>query len=188
MKIYVRFGHMRLANGSQTGASGLITERTFIEAVAPHVANALYRSNKHTVRTADPQAGKYATDLDSVNAMLQEAKDWGADLFVSIHANASGDSSVSGSEVLYNVNTTLSKSIATTISSDVSKLLGISNRGIRPSNQPPYDANEVALAGKMHSVIVEPIFITCKKDVDAYKAIGAEKLGNSIAVAILKNI
>ncbi len=185
MKIYVRWGHIRTASGQQTGAPGVsgLNERDFIEACAPHVANALYRNGKHQVMTGNPAVGRFPNDDASLSGMMNEAKAWGADLFVSIHAN-SFESTSTGSEVIYNTKTALSLKIAQAISRDTASLLGIPNRGAKINN----NLYEVREAGTMHSVIVEPFFISNPNDVAKYKSVGPEKLASYIAGAILNNI
>ena len=97
----------------------------------------------------------------SLSARVTEANSWGADIFVSLHTNASARESASGVECLvYDFDLTKANLLATDIANEVSLVTGIRNRGVieRPGLY-------VLRRTKMPATIVEMGFITNANDV-----------------------
>lgn len=177
MKIFVRFGH---SNKCQ-GAPGYLNEVQVIREYAPWVAQTLYIAG-HDVRTFNPDTFpiKYPNCDAELMGGIYEANEWGADLFISCHANAPGGS---GTEVLCRENDSLGKTIGTKVNTAVSNLLGLPNRGLKhPTNKGELNYTN------MSAIIIEPFFVDNQTDCNAYIATGGKNLGETIAKAILQSI
>ena len=97
----------------------------------------------------------------SLNARTTAANDWGADFFISIHANASVISDASGSEAFVYSESSPGYTMAENILSQMTSITGLDNRGvfIRPSLY-------VLRRTKMPAVLLELGFITNPSDAD----------------------
>ena len=175
MKIFIRFGHDTLINGSFTGAVGCLTEKEVIESYASSLSYSLFR-NGHEIKMFGHTYKEHATSKIALMAGIDQANEWGADLFISCHANA-GSSSATGCEVLYKKDS--SKKYATKVSEYISDLLNVTNRGAKYAD----DKGEVNYTN-MPAIIIEPIFVTNQSDCNKFKDVGGYKLGQTIASAI----
>ncbi len=100
-------------------------------------------------------------NTSSLTARVNQANSWGADIFVSLHTNASAREAASGVECLiYDNNLTEANTLATYIAEQVSLVVGIRNRGVieRPGLY-------VLRRTEMPATIVEMGFITNANDV-----------------------
>ena len=178
MKIFVRFGHSK----KFVGASGFLDEVTVIRQYAPWVAQILYSAG-HEVMTFNPDtiSTSYPNKEAELMAGIDAAKAWGADLFVSCHANADGGT---GTEVLVRSTDTLGKAIGAKVNTNVSSLLGLTNRFLKH----PLDKGELNYTTNMSAIILEPFFVDNQTDCNAYNSAGGESLGRTIANAILQSI
>lgn len=180
MKIFVRYGHSVRFPGS----SGYLDEVTVIRQYAPWVAQVLYQAG-HQVMTYNPDTDPtvYPSSSDELKAGINKANEWGADLFVSCHANATELHNASGTWVLTLANDTYANTIGTNVSSQVASLLGIANKGLSH----PTDKGELNQTN-MSTIIIEPFFVDYKSDCDKYTAVGGQSLDTKIANAILAKI
>lgn len=186
MKIFVRFGHDILRNGNFTGAAGtLLSERDVIESYAPWIAQELYQAGHDvmTYSTLNHSDDAYSTADEALRAGIQEAKDWGAELFVSCHANSVDDSSASYSMCYYR-NDSLSKTLAAAASKAAATALGLTNRGAVSGT----GLRETSSTMNMSSIIIEPLFVSNPADCRKFTSVGGEALGTAIAGAILSKI
>ena len=88
MKIFVRFGHDTLTNGYFTGAAGtILSEKQVIDSYAPYLAETLYKAG-HQVMTYSHTDRVYSNSSAALNGGIEAAEAWGAELFVSCHANS----------------------------------------------------------------------------------------------------
>ncbi len=107
--------------------------------------------------TAQTQLG--TSNASSLAARVNDANGWGADYFISLHANASGAASASGIEgYVYALNTT-AEELSEDIVESLSKATGLRNRGVfaRPSL---YVLRRTA----MPATLIELGFITNSRD------------------------
>lgn len=186
MKIFVRFGHDILRNGSFTGAPGtLLSERDVIESYAPWVAQELYYAGHDvmTYSTLNHPDDAYATANEALIAGIREAKNWEAELFVSCHANSADDSSASYSSCCHR-NDSLSRTLATAVSKAAADTLGIRNTGAVLRS----DLAETSSSMNMSSIIIEPMFVSNPADCRKFSSVGGEAVGTAIAEAILSKI
>lgn len=178
-KIYIRYGHEILKNGSCTAASGILEEYDIINAYGPKVKDALVKAG-YSVMTGGHTNKVYSTSADALYGEIKKANDWKADFFISFHANSGGGT---GTEVFYYSTSTAGKKMATSISKEVSEALGLRNRGAKEG-----DGYAEIRKTTMPAVIVEPLFVDTEKDCAAYKAKGASAIANAIIKAIKANI
>lgn len=70
---------------------------------------------------------------DDLNAVIREANDWGADIFLSIHCNSVADPNAHGTETFFHPNDGAGKIFADCIQSQMIGEFGLRNRGIKTS-------------------------------------------------------
>ena len=98
----------------------------------------------------------------SLIARVEQANTFGADLFLSLHANASINPSVSGSECLvYSTESTVAIALSREILTQLNEITGLPNRGIfyRPGLY-------VLRKTSMPAVLIEMGFITNRQDAE----------------------
>lgn len=182
-KIFVRFGHDKLINGSETGAVGFLNEMDVVEEYANYLVGKLIGEygNLVEVKTYRQTSRMYPNRDEALMAAIYEANDWGADLYVSCHVNGEVPSA-NGAEVLVKADCTESKKVAEAVlDAVVGELGGIRDRGLK------YPTNKGELIWTdMPTIIIEPFFCTNQNDCDIYEAAGPRKLGESIAAALPK--
>ena len=99
---------------------------------------------------------------DGLKAICNEANNWHADLFVSIHCNAF-NGKASGTETIYYEHSTAGKKLANCIQRQIVSSLGTVDRGIKPKISGDYDAY-VTKYTDMPAVLVETAFIDNPND------------------------
>ncbi|HAG43156.1 MAG TPA: hypothetical protein DCL31_07005 [Clostridium sp.] len=174
MKIFVRFGHEILTNGSNTSAVGYLNEYAVIREYAPKVVKYL-QDMGHTVKVFNPDERKYSSSSSALSAGVSEANSWGADLFVSCHVNAYTTDAATGSEVWYYTGSAAAQNYAANVSREIASRLSLSNRGAKASTG-LYELS----ATSMTAIIIEPFFVSTSKDCNAYKNTGSDKLARAI--------
>ena len=90
---------------------------------------------------------------DGLRAIADDANNWGADLFISIHCNAAANASANGTETFY-WNEGEGKKLAAKIHNQLVSSLKLANRNIKTANF------TVLGATNMPAVLVETAFIT----------------------------
>jgi len=174
-KIAIRFGHTILINGQNTSATGIRREYEIIREYAPLVIKYL-KEQGYDVLNITPNDRSYSTEIQDINAGINKANDWGADLFVSCHANSYDLPSANGCEVLYSGGNSAMQTMATNICKELSAI-GIFNRGAKADVR---GLNEIRKTS-MPAIICEPIFCSSPVDMKLYSA-------DKIARAIVKGI
>ena len=177
MKIFVRGGH----NSQAIGAKALIDEYTEDRKVTSSVVKYLNQLG-HTAKDGSPGAMDSSSDLVyGVN----QAVNFGAELFVSIHFNKAYSSyeGAIGSEALVhssNLNS-IDGIIAKRIVANLGEA-GFKNRGIK-HNDSLYEMRINKQKG-IPAIIIEVCFVEATKDVELYKKLGSDYIGKIIAEAI----
>ena len=163
IKVYVDQGHN--PRDFNTGAEGNgYFEQDITYEVGRLLYNYLDENPEFTPRLSRPTPDTVlgTSNASSVTARVREANSWGADIFVSIHTNASTNPSANGSEALiYSTSSEESYSLAENIITDMTEITGLRNRGIieRPGLY-------VLRRTQMPAVLVELGFITNPYDAE----------------------
>lgn len=154
-KIYIDQGHN--PQNPNAGAEGNgYREQDLVFRIGVELADIL-RAEGYDVRlsrpTADTQLG--TSNATALAARVNEANDWGADYFISLHANASELAGASGSEALvFNLNSEAAE-LAEDILEELSDTTGLPNRGVTQRMN-----LYVLRRTRMPAVLVELGFIT----------------------------
>lgn len=161
IKIYIDQGHN--PQNPNAGAEGNgYREQDLVFQIGIELADIL-RARGYDVRlsrpTADTQLG--TSNATALAARVNDANAWGADYFISLHANASDIAAASGSEALvYRLNSVAAQ-LGEDILDELEETTGLPNRGVtaRPDLY-------VLRRTRMPAVLIELGFITNKRDAD----------------------
>lgn len=167
MKIAIDLGH---GVGPDRGAVGVVSEESIINSVGELVVAKL-RTLGHEVLTVRPSNASSVTD--SLAQRCNAANNFGAERYISIHANAGGGR---GSEVY----TYQGKEVefARNILNNLVNL-GFINRGIKG------EGLYVTHYTNMPACLVEVCFCDTQSDVDLYNGIGVDKISDAIVRGIV---
>ena len=160
-KIYIDQGHNPVNPNAGAEGNGF-REQDIVYVIGRETASVL-RNAGYDVRlsrpTADTQLGTSSTT--SLQSRVNDANAWGADLFVSLHTNASVIESASGSEAYIYRRGTNAEILAENILTQLRYTTGLETRGIfaRPGLY-------VLRKTRMPSVLVELGFITNRRDAE----------------------
>ena len=154
-KIYIDQGHN--PQNPNAGAEGNgYREQDLVFRIGVELAEIL-RAEGYDVRTSRPTADTQlgTSNATSLAARVNEANDWGADYFISLHANASELQGASGSEALvFNLNSAAAE-LAEDILDELEDTTGLPNRGVTQRTN-----LYVLRRTRMPAVLVELGFIT----------------------------
>lgn len=136
IRIYIDQGHNPY--GFNAGAEGFgLREQDITYLVGAYLANIINADSRFTAitsRTSPDEILGYDTN-SSLRTRTEQANQWGADYFLSIHTNANVNPAINGTEAyVYAVNTP-SYELAVNIVNEIVRRLGTKNSGIyaRPS-------------------------------------------------------
>lgn len=136
IRIYIDQGHNPY--GFNAGAEGFgLREQDITYLVGAYLANIINADSRFTAitsRTSPDEILGYDTN-SSLRTRTEQANQWGADYFLSIHTNANVNPAINGTEAyVYAVNTP-SYELAVNIVNEIARRLGTKNNGIyaRPS-------------------------------------------------------
>lgn len=172
IKIYIDQGHN--PRSPNTGAEGNgYAEQDITYAVGQGLATLLRNNGNFEVKVSrpTPETQLGTSNSSSLRERVNDANSWGADYFISIHANAADSSTVSGSEALVYTTPSVSTALGEDILLGLNQSTGLPNRGIkvrpglyvlRKTNMPavlielgfisnPYDANLMANSPQLFS-------------------------------------
>lgn len=173
MKIAVRGGHCPNVPGS----SALIDELTEDRLVKNAVIKYLKQLGINVLDVTPPDTT--SSSSSDLSYGVNEANNWGADLFVSIHFNNAYSSynGALGTEVCVYSEYDTAKRVVNKMAS-----LGFKNRGEKVRTG-LYELRHTS----MKSMIVEVCFVEATEDVALYKKLGYDKIGKTIAEAIVNS-
>lgn len=160
IRIYIDQGHNPQSPNAGAEGNGLreqdIVFRIGVETKRLLDANSAFEA-RLSRPTADTQLG--TSNASSLRARVEDANAWGADLFLSLHCNASVDPTASGSEALVFQRGGTSYEIAEVLLETLTAATGLRNRGvlIRPGLY-------VLRRTSMPAVLLELGFITNPSD------------------------
>ena len=173
MKIAVRGGHCPNVPGSSALIDELTEDRLVKNAVIKYLKQ--LGINVLDVTPTDTTS----TSSSDLSYGVNEANNWGADLFVSIHFNNAYSSynGALGTEVCVYSEYDTAKRVVNKMAS-----LGFKNRGQKVRTG-LYELRHTS----MKSMIVEVCFVEATEDVALYKKLGYDKIGKTIAEAIVNS-
>lgn len=153
-RVFIDPGH----GGSDSGAVGNgLYESNITLSIAQKVGNIL---NSKGIQV---NYSRTTNNFVSLDGRAQQANNWGADLFVSIHCN-SHTSSASGTECFTYPNTTSStKTLSINMANAISSQLGIPNRGHKEADF------AVLRLSSMPAILIETAFISNSTDASLLK-------------------
>ena len=156
IKIYIDQGHNPSSPNAGAEGNGYVEQDLTYE-IGIRLAELLRSNGNFDVRVSrpTPTSSLGTTNASSLRARVDEANAFGADYFVSLHANASSNASVSGSEVLVYSEPSVASELGEDILLWLNRITGLRNRGIveRPGLY-------VLRKTQMPSVLVEMGFIS----------------------------
>lgn len=153
MKVCIDPGH----GGSQPGATGFAgtLEKNITLQVALRLRDVLKTAGVDVVMTREIDKDvRTAKQPNELQARCDVANTANADVFISIHCNASNDSSAHGTETWYYPKDAKSKTLAQFIQTELVKQIGLRDRGVKQGNY------YVTRYTKMPAVLVELAFIS----------------------------
>ncbi len=156
IKIYIDQGHNPASPNAGAEGNGFVEQDITYE-IGQRLATLLRRNGNFDVRLSrpTPESSLGTSNATSLRIRVDEANAFGADYFVSLHTNASSNSSVSGSEVLVYSEPSIASELGEDILVWLSRITGLRNRGIveRPGLY-------VLRKTRMPAVLVEMGFIS----------------------------
>ena len=173
MKVAVRGGHCPKV----PGARGILDELTEDRKVKDAVIKYLKQLGINVLDVTPPDTT--SSSSSDLSYGVNEANNWGADLFVSIHFNNAYSSynGALGTEVCVYSEYDTAKRVVNKMAS-----LGFKNRGQKVRTG-LYELRHTS----MKSMIVEVCFVEATEDVALYKKLGYDKIGKTIAEAIVNS-
>ena len=131
IKIYIDQGHNPKAPNAGAEGNGLV-EQDLTYDVGIILAELLRQNGNFDVRLSrpTPETSLGTSNATSLRARVDDANSWGADYFISIHANASTNSSISGSEALVYSQPSTAAELGRDILYWLNRITGLRNRGI----------------------------------------------------------
>lgn len=162
IKIYIDQGHNPVNPNAGAEGNGL-REQNITYAIGQALAQRLRRSGNYEVRLSRPTESTQlgTSNASSLRVRVEDANSWGADYFISLHTNASDNSSANGVEAYSYARDTRAWRLGEDIVESVSQTVGVRNRGmmVRPSL---YVLKRTA----MPAVLVELGFITNPREAE----------------------
>lgn len=171
-KYAIRRGHQR--TGGDGCAEDILNEIDVVNSYYPYVIEGL-QALGHEVLDVTPSEG-YRSLSDSLMSGVRTANNWGADYFISCHANcAERTSRPQGCEVIYCEGSTQGRVLAENVDYAIANL-GLKDRGAKKDVRGLCEIKRTYAP----SIIIEPFFISSEKDVEIFNSIGAKALGYAI--------
>ena len=160
IKIYIDQGHNPKSPNAGAEGNGFVEQDITYE-IGIRLADLLRSNGNFDVRVSrpTPQTSLGTSNASSLRIRVDEANAFGADYFVSLHTNASTNSSASGSEALVYSSPSVASELGEDILVWLNRLTGLRNRGI--VNRPGL---YVLRKTQMPAVLVEMGFISNPND------------------------
>lgn len=178
MKIFIRQCHEILKSGLCTSSNGFLGEYAIGREYGNVLAD-IFREKGHAVCVYNPKEKLFTDSSQALKEGVDLSKKWGADIFISCHANCFKDDQANGTEVCcYNSNE--NKIVAGRIAKAISSAIGtkVRNSGLGYSARNDlYEINSTSCP----AYIVEPIFVSSKEDCAKWDAV-------KVAIAIYESV
>lgn len=160
IKIYIDQGHNPVNPNAGAEGQGL-REQDVVYTIGQLLADRLRRSGNYEVRLSRPTPNTQlgTSNASSLQYRVEDANSWGADYFISLHTNASDNSSASGVEAYSYARNTPAFELGEDIIEGIAALTGQRNRGMKAR-----PGLYVLKRTQMPAVLVELGFITNPTD------------------------
>ena len=162
IRVYIDQGHNPVSPNSGAEGNGY-REQDLVYRIGILAAELLRSDPNFEVRLSRPSADTQlgSSNASSLRARVEDANSWGANVFLSLHNNASTDPDVSGLEALVYESGSTAYSIGESLLASLAEETGLRNRGIfiRPGL---YVLRRTA----MPAVLLELGFITNPSDAE----------------------
>ena len=160
VKIYIDQGHNPVNPNAGAEGNGL-REQNIVYVIGQELATLLRQNGNFEVRLSRPTEGTQlgTSNASSLAARVNDANNWGADYFISLHNNASELAAATGSEAFAYSRNSRAFALGEDILAGLEAQTGLPNRGMftRPSLY-------VLRRTNMPAVLVELGFITNSRD------------------------
>ena len=135
IKIYIDQGHNPVNPNAGAEGNGL-REQNLVYTIGQELAALLRANGNFDVRLSrpTPQTQLGNSTASSLAARVNEANDWGADYFISLHTNASSNPDAGGIEALVYATPSKAALLGRDIIRSTSALTGERNRGVKVRN------------------------------------------------------
>lgn len=132
IKIYIDQGHNPYNPNAGAEAFG-VREQDITYEVGDILANLLRQSGNYEVRLSRPTPTTVLgnSNSESLRLRVNDANAWGADYYISIHANTSSNESANGTEAFAYTQPSRAFSLGTDILSGIAAETGLRNRGMQ---------------------------------------------------------
>lgn len=160
IRVYIDQGHNPVSPNSGAEGNGY-REQDLVYRIGVATKERLDKNPAFITRLSRPEESTQlgTSNADSLRYRVDDANAWGADVFLSLHTNASVNEDVSGMEGLVYSDTSPSYPIAESLLASLSEVTGLRNRGI--FNRPGL---YVLRRTQMPAVLLELGFITNEYD------------------------
>ena len=161
IKIFIDQGHN--PEGVNAGAEGFgYREQDINYAVGTRLAELLRQDDRFEVRVSrtSPTDSLGISNATSLAARVNAANDWDADYFISIHANASTNPNLNGTEVYVYREPSVAAELAEDVLEGIVERMDTRNNGVRVN-----PALYVLRRTRMPAILVELGYITNAEDV-----------------------
>ena len=171
--------------GTDPGTHGLVTgvyEKDITLPITKKVKRLLEKKGAivYMTRTTDVDVyGPDATDAEELQARVDVAENSHSDMFISIHINASENTSVGGFSTYYHPKTKYDIQVAQCIQDELMKTAKVEDLGVRYAN---FYVNK---RSSMPGALVEALFLTNRRE---EKLLISEWFQNKVAMAIADGI
>lgn len=132
IKVYIDQGHNPVNPNAGAEGNGL-REQDITYRIGQLLADRLRRSGNYEVRlsrpTPDTQLG--TSNASSLRVRVEDANSWGADYFISLHTNASSNSSANGVEAYAYARNTPAFELGEDVVDGIANAVGVRNRGMK---------------------------------------------------------
>lgn len=171
-KYAIRRCHQR--TGQDGCAEDILNEIDVVNDYYQHIIDGLKAQGHKVLDVTPPEENRSLSN--SLMYGVNMANSWGADYFISCHANSCDrtDNPV-GCEVVYLGSSIKSKSLAETVDGAIANL-GFKDRGAKADVRGLCELRNT----NMPCIIIEPFFISSQADVNLWNSIGGKGLGYAI--------
>lgn len=171
-KYAIRRGHQR--TGGDGCAEDILNEIDVVNAYYQYIIDSLKAQGHEVLDVTPPEANRSLSD--SLMYGVRMANNWGADYFISCHANSCDTTqNPVGCEVIYLEGSTKGQELACSVDAAIANL-GFKDRGAKADVRGLCELHRTYAP----AIIIEPFFISSQADVNMFNSLGAAAIGKAI--------